>query len=73
MLSDFLHLLVIFFHIFQETDRSKRFDYLLKQTEIFAHFMSNNQGKTASPVKKAGRPRKEKDPSTQKPSGDVGE
>ncbi|XP_075211463.1 nucleosome-remodeling ATPase imitation SWI [Lycorma delicatula] len=56
-----------------ETDRSKRFDYLLKQTEIFAHFMSNNQGKSASPVKKAGRPRKEKDKDAPKPSGDPGD
>lgn len=44
-----------------ENDRSKRFDYLLKQTEIFSHFMSNNaKDKSASPVKKAGRPRKDK-------------
>lgn len=42
-----------------ETDRSKRFDYLLKQTEIFSHFMTNNQ-KDKSPLKpKAGRPRKQ--------------
>lgn len=43
------------------TDRSKRFDYLLKQTEIFTHFMSNNQrDKTpSSPLKvRPGRPRK---------------
>ncbi|XP_019866351.1 chromatin-remodeling complex ATPase chain Iswi isoform X2 [Aethina tumida] len=40
-----------------ETDRSKRFDYLLKQTEIFSHFM--NQSKSG--VKpKSGRPKKEK-------------
>lgn len=39
------------------SDRGKRFDYLLKQTEIFSHFM--NQPKT--PTKpKSGRPRKEK-------------
>lgn len=47
--------------IFQVTDRSKRFDYLLKQTEIFTHFMSNNQrDKTpSSPLKvRPGRPRK---------------
>lgn len=24
------------------TDRTKRFEYLLKQTEIFTHFMSNS-------------------------------
>lgn len=40
-----------------EADRGKRFDFLLKQTEIFSHFM--NQAKT--PTKpKSGRPRKEK-------------
>lgn len=43
-----------------ETDRGKRFDYLLKQTEIFTHFMTNP---TKSPTKgKApGRPKKNKD------------
>ena len=25
-----------------EVDRTKRFDFLLKQTEIFTHFMSNS-------------------------------
>lgn len=40
------------------SDRTKRFDYLLKQTEIFSHFM--NQPKT--PTKpKSGRPKKEKE------------
>lgn len=39
------------------SDRGKRFDYLLKQTEIFSHFM--NQPKT--PTKpKTGRPKKDK-------------
>ncbi|KAG5883525.1 hypothetical protein JTB14_019292 [Gonioctena quinquepunctata] len=39
------------------SDRGKRFDFLLKQTEIFSHFM--NQTKT--PTKpKTGRPKKEK-------------
>ncbi|CAH1390903.1 unnamed protein product [Nezara viridula] len=42
-----------------ETDRSRRFEFLLKQTEIFSHFMTN-QGKSNSPAKpKVGRPRKE--------------
>ncbi|KAL0267636.1 UNVERIFIED_CONTAM: hypothetical protein PYX00_009848 [Menopon gallinae] len=45
-----------------ENDRSKRFDYLLRQTEIFSHFMTNNErsGKTpTSPLKmKPGRPKK---------------
>ncbi|KAK6617714.1 hypothetical protein RUM43_013942 [Polyplax serrata] len=45
-----------------ENDRSKRFDYLLRQTEIFSHFMMNNErdAKTpTSPLKmKPGRPKK---------------
>ncbi|KAL3265822.1 hypothetical protein HHI36_010018 [Cryptolaemus montrouzieri] len=41
-----------------ETDRGRRFDYLLKQTEIFSHFM--NQNKTPSKVK-SGRPKKIKE------------
>lgn len=53
----------------KENDRSKRFDYLLKQTEIFSHFMTNtNKDKSASPVKKAGRPRKDRG-ETGKPAG----
>lgn len=46
-----------------EIDRSKRFDYLLQQTEIFAHFMSSiATGKAAgSPFKlKPGRPKLKK-------------
>uniref|UniRef100_T1JJZ1 Chromatin-remodeling complex ATPase chain Iswi n=1 Tax=Strigamia maritima TaxID=126957 RepID=T1JJZ1_STRMM len=44
-----------------EIDRSKRFDYLLQQTEIFAHFMSGNTGAAASPTKlKPGRPKLKK-------------
>jgi len=45
-----------------DTDRSKRFDYLLKQTEIFSHFMAGPRDKTpSSPLKcKPGRPNKEK-------------
>ena len=38
------------------SDRGKRFDFLLKQTEIFTHFMSNT-GK-ASDKPKVGRPKK---------------
>ncbi|XP_071453497.1 chromatin-remodeling complex ATPase chain Iswi-like [Hetaerina americana] len=44
-----------------ETDRSKRFDYLLRQTEIFSHFISVNQRDKppSSPLKlRRGRPRK---------------
>lgn len=48
------------FEVRIETDRSKRFDYLLKQTEIFSHFMAPTGPK--SPAKpKAGRPTKKKD------------
>lgn len=48
------------------TDRSKRFDFLLKQTEIFSHFMSNTPKSGSSPPKpKAGRPKKIKEPSTE--------
>lgn len=43
-----------------ETDRSKRFDYLLKQTEIFSHFMTNQSTKAASKPK-TGRPKKVKE------------
>lgn len=35
-----------------QSDRSKRFDFLLKQTEIFSHFMTNS---TKSPTKPKGR------------------
>lgn len=45
-----------------ETDRSKRFDYLLKQTEIFTHFMTNSSPKNTHKGK-AGRPKKIKDTS----------
>lgn len=41
-----------------QTDSCKRFDFLLKQTEIFTHFMSNS---TKSPTKTKGRPKKVKD------------
>lgn len=43
-----------------ETDRGKRFDYLLKQTEIFSHFMAGMRDKApSSPLKcKPGRPKK---------------
>ena len=46
-------------------DRSKRFDYLLKQTELFGHFMAATGPKApSSPLKvKPGRPRKERKPS----------
>jgi hypothetical protein len=52
----------------QEKDRSNRFDFLLQQTELFAHFMTTGDlaGKSGkaptSPLKmKIGRPRLKKD------------
>ncbi|XP_013135017.1 PREDICTED: chromatin-remodeling complex ATPase chain Iswi isoform X2 [Papilio polytes] len=54
-----------------ETDRSKRFEFLLKQTEIFSHFMSNTPKSGSSPPKaKAGRPKKNKDPELPGSAGD---
>ena len=41
----------------QPSASGKRFEYLLKQTELFSHFMGNN--KATSPLKvKAGRKKK---------------
>jgi len=55
-------------HFVQQTDRSNRFDFLLQQTELFAHFMTTGDpaakgGKTpTSPLKmKIGRPKLKKD------------
>ncbi|KAK3611417.1 hypothetical protein CHS0354_034864 [Potamilus streckersoni] len=52
-----------------EADRGNRFEFLLKQTELFAHFMSTGNsggGKTpVSPLKmKPGRPKAKKDEKT---------
>ncbi|XP_069842992.1 probable global transcription activator SNF2L1 [Dendropsophus ebraccatus] len=46
-----------------KTDRSKRFEFLLKQTELFAHFIQPaSQKSPTSPLKvKLGRPRTKKD------------
>uniref|UniRef100_A0A8C5G3K6 SWI/SNF related, matrix associated, actin dependent regulator of chromatin, subfamily a, member 5 n=1 Tax=Gouania willdenowi TaxID=441366 RepID=A0A8C5G3K6_GOUWI len=46
-----------------QTDRSNRFEYLLKQTELFAHFIQPTAQKTpTSPLKmKPGHPRIKKD------------
>ncbi|KAJ8262167.1 hypothetical protein GJAV_G00163270 [Gymnothorax javanicus] len=46
-----------------QTDRTNRFEYLLKQTEVFAHFIQPAAQKTpTSPLKmKPGRPRIKKD------------
>uniref|UniRef100_A0A0A1WRH4 Chromatin-remodeling complex ATPase chain Iswi n=1 Tax=Zeugodacus cucurbitae TaxID=28588 RepID=A0A0A1WRH4_ZEUCU len=46
-----------------ENDRGKRFDFLLKQTEIFTHFMTNS---SKSPTKPKGRPKKNKDKDKEK-------
>ncbi|XP_003747940.1 chromatin-remodeling complex ATPase chain Iswi [Galendromus occidentalis] len=49
------------FNVRVEKDRSNRFDYLLQQTEIFAHFMQNSQaGNKGGGGKPKGRPRKDK-------------
>ncbi|KAG8540033.1 hypothetical protein GDO81_019946 [Engystomops pustulosus] len=47
----------------RKEDRSNRFEYLLKQTELFAHFIQPAAQKTpTSPLKmKPGRPRLKKD------------
>ncbi|KAG9478493.1 hypothetical protein GDO78_013504, partial [Eleutherodactylus coqui] len=46
-----------------KTDRSKRFEFLLKQTELFAHFIQpSSQKSPTSPLKvKLGRPRIKRD------------
>jgi len=50
----------------KSTDRGKRFDYLLEQTEIFAHFMNQKKDESntnvvgGTPKKAKGRPRKPK-------------
>lgn len=51
------------FSFLQQTDRTNRFEYLLKQTELFAHFIQPAAQKTpTSPLKmKPGRPRIKKD------------
>lgn len=46
-----------------EADRSRRFDFLLKQTEIFTHFMTNS---AKSPTKPKGRPKKTKEEKKEK-------
>lgn len=47
----------------QKADRAKRFEFLLKQTELFAHFIQPAAQKSpTSPLKvKLGRPRMKKD------------
>ncbi|KAL7981992.1 hypothetical protein Chor_001049 [Crotalus horridus] len=59
----FLAFLLIFITLLQQTDRANRFEYLLKQTELFAHFIQPAAQKTpTSPLKmKPGRPRIKKD------------
>lgn len=44
-------------------NRSKRFEFLLKQTEIFSHFMPGSN-KITPEKKKVGRKKKEEDPKT---------
>lgn len=54
-------LIIKIWHISQEKDRSNRFSFLLKQTELFAHFMQTGAqaggGGPTSPLKMKGRPR----------------
>ena len=50
-----------------ETDRSKRFDFLLKQTEIFSHFMTSNVKDKSTLKIKPGRPKKQTEVATAKP------
>ncbi|KAF5270113.1 hypothetical protein FQA39_LY08525 [Lamprigera yunnana] len=52
-----------------ENDRGKRFDYLLKQTEIFSHFMSSQPSKTTNKPK-SGRPKKIKEVEQVSEAGD---
>jgi len=71
--TSFIEYYLIFINICniyqQENDRSNRFDFLMKQTELFAHFMTSADliakagGKApVSPLKmKTGRPRQKKD------------
>ena len=47
--------------------RAKRFDYLLKQTEVFSHFMGGS-GKAKSPLKM--KPEKKKKPGKNAKEGD---
>lgn len=44
-----------------ETNRTKRFDFLLKQTEIFSHFMPGSQSKVTPEKKKKPGRKKEKE------------
>lgn len=58
-----------------ETDRSKRFDFLLKQTEIFSHFMTAanaNAPKSPTKVKPGRKATTSKQQTSEKPV-DVGE
>jgi SWI/SNF-related matrix-associated actin-dependent regulator of chromatin subfamily A member 5 len=43
-----------------DSNRSKRFDFLLKQTEIFSHFMPGSSNKITPEKKKSGRKKEKK-------------
>ena len=50
----FIYFSKILKFVFQEVDRSNRFEFLLKQTEIFSHFMvtgGNKKNAPSSPLK----------------------
>ena len=56
-----------------ETNRTKRFDFLLKQTEIFSHFMPGSNSKTGvtpEKKKKVGRKKDEEKQTTDLPPVD---
>ena len=52
-----------------DNNRSKRFDFLLKQTEIFSHFMPGSNKKT--PDKKKGRKREKVEVEEKKPEANT--
>ena len=56
-----------------DTNRSKRFDFLLKQTEIFSHFMPGSTSKlTPEKKKKPGRKKeKEEEPELERSDPNV--
>ncbi|XP_062543032.1 chromatin-remodeling complex ATPase chain Iswi-like [Armigeres subalbatus] len=51
-----------------ETDRGKRFNFLLKQAEIFSYFMLSAPAKESSPPKVKGKPQKGGDRGEKQPA-----
>jgi hypothetical protein len=54
-----------------DNNRSKRFDFLLKQTEIFSHFMPGSTSKLTPEKKKKGRKKEEKEEKEKKEDKDL--